>query len=115
VLDANGVSVFQALPADAEWGGAAAPAAYKIRTSMSVDALACLLRLMVQAKVVEPGVKSELFAFGSGIFKMPGTGVGGISPHSFNNKYKQVIMSTADNARLLMRMIKIAEKEYRAG
>ncbi|WP_316814089.1 hypothetical protein [Pedobacter heparinus] len=86
---------------------------YKIRTPLSVDALAYLLKLLIVAKVIEPGVKTELFAFIAGIFQTPGTGLNGISPGSFETKYKQVVQNTAKTVRvLLVRMLKVLDEEF---
>ncbi|MBB5438519.1 hypothetical protein HDC92_002195 [Pedobacter sp. AK017] len=89
---------------------------YKIHTPLSVDALAYLFKLLITAKVIEPGVKTELFAFLAGIFQTPGTGLNGISPGSFETKYKQVVQSTARTVRvLLIRMLKMLDEEFGLG
>lgn len=86
---------------------------YKIRTPLSVDALAYLIKLMVQAKVIDPGVRTELLAFVATIFQTPGTGLTGISAGSLGTKYKNVVQSTARTIRiLLVRMLKLLDDEF---
>ncbi|MNL68538.1 hypothetical protein D3C87_1932750 [compost metagenome] len=78
-----------------------------------MDALAYLIRLLIAAKAIEPGVRTELLTFVAGIFQTPGTGLNGISPGSMETKYKQVVQSTAVTIRaLLIRMLKTLEEEF---
>lgn len=89
------------------------PEHYKIRTPLSVDALAYLIKLMIGVKAIEPGVRTELMAFISRIFQTPGTGTNGISATSLETKYKQVVQSTAKNIRsVLVRMLKLLDDEF---
>ncbi|TDQ09978.1 hypothetical protein [Pedobacter metabolipauper] len=86
---------------------------YKIRFSLSVDALAYLIRLMIQAKVIESGVRTELLSFIAGCVQTPGIGSNGISPTSLGVKYKQVVQSTANQIRAaLKRMLHILDTEF---
>lgn len=75
--------------------------------------MAYLFKLLVIAKAIEPGVKTELFAFIAGIFQTPGTGLNGISPGSFEAKYRQVVQSTAKTIGvILVRMLKVLDEEF---
>ncbi|TKC62500.1 hypothetical protein FBD94_09815 [Pedobacter hiemivivus] len=89
---------------------------YKIRTPLSVDALAYFIKLMIAAKAIEPGVKTELLNFIASIFQTPGVGSAGISATSFGAKYKQVVQSTAKTVRvILVRMLKVLDDEFEFG
>lgn len=89
------------------------PTAYKVRTTMTVNSLAFFIKLMVKAKVIEPGVRTELLAFFARSFQTPNAGVDGISANSLGTKYKQVIESAVKSVRvLLVRMLKILDEEY---
>jgi hypothetical protein len=93
-----------------------APANYKIRTNLTVDALAYFLKLMIKAKVIDAGIRSELMAFVAASFQTPGTSSLGISPGSLETKYKQVVQSTARQIRaVLMNMVKILDEEFGVG
>nr|WP_121272642.1 hypothetical protein [Pedobacter schmidteae] len=86
---------------------------YKIRTPLSVDALAYLIKLMVQARVIDPGVRTELLAFVATIFQTPGTGLTGISAGSLGTKYKNVVQTSARTIRvLLVRMLMLLDDEF---
>jgi hypothetical protein len=88
-------------------------AGYKIRFLFSVDALAFFIKLLVQAKVIDGGVRTELLAFVAKVFITPGVSGAGISPGSLETKYKQVIQSTAMNVRAaLMKMIQIIDEDF---
>lgn len=112
-LDAiRAAEMVKARAAGAAPGKATVPA-YKIRTALSVDALAYLIKLLVAGKAIEPGVRTELLAFIAGIFQTPGTGLNGISPGSLETKYKQVVQSTAKTVRvILVRMLKVLDEEF---
>ncbi|MBB5437716.1 hypothetical protein HDC92_001390 [Pedobacter sp. AK017] len=86
---------------------------YKIRTDMSVDQLAYFFKLLIKAKVIDVGVRTELMAFVAGSFNTPGTGSSGISAASLETKYKQVVQSTAKHIKSkLMQMIKHLDEEF---
>lgn len=86
---------------------------YKIKTILSVESLAYLIRLMLEAKVIEAGVKTELFACIASIFETPGTAENGMSAGSFGTKYKNVVQATANTVRAkLARMILIIDEEF---
>lgn len=86
---------------------------YKIRTTMSVDCLAYLFRLMAEANLIELGVKTELLRFVAASFETPGMGSNGISPGSLGTKYKQVVQSTATKVRAaLKRMLKQLDEDF---
>lgn len=81
-----------------------------MKVSLSVDGLAYLIRLMVEAGVILAGSRSELMEFISRHVQTPGIGEGHLSVKSLNNKYKQVVQSTINAVRAaLMRMLKILE------
>lgn len=89
---------------------------YRIRTSLSVDSLAYLIRLLVEANAIEAAVKTELLAFISDIFQTPGMGDKGISAGSLGTKYKQVVQSTATKVRaLLKKMLKQLDGDFGFG
>lgn len=93
--------------------GSTANAGYKIRFLLSVDALAFFIKLLVQAKVIDGGVRTELLAFVAKVFITPGVSSTGISPGSLVFKYKQVVQRTAMNVRAaLMKMVKIIDEEF---
>lgn len=86
---------------------------YRIRTAFSVDALAYFIRLLVEAKVIESGIRTELLNFVSNSFTTPGTGSNGISATSLGSRYKQVVQTTALQVRAaLMRMVGIIDAEF---
>lgn len=92
---------------------AAAAMTYKIRTCFSVDVLAYFIKLMVNAKVIDAGVRTELLAFVAKSFQTPGISTEGISPGSLETKYKQVVQTSAKTVRAaLMRMIKLLDEEF---
>ncbi|PTT00205.1 hypothetical protein DBR11_10575 [Pedobacter sp. HMWF019] len=83
---------------------------YRMKVSLSVDGLAYLIRLMVEAGVILSGSRSELLEFISRHLQTPGIGAGHLSVKSLNNKYKQVVQSTINAVRAaLMRMLKILD------
>lgn len=87
--------------------------AYKVRTTMSVDCLAYLFRLMVEANLIEAGVKTELMRFIAANFETPGMNAGGLSAASIGTKYKQVVQSTATKVRAaLKRMLKQLDGDF---
>jgi hypothetical protein len=93
--------------------GSTANAGYKIRFLLSVDALAFFIKLLVQAKVIDGGVRTELLAFVAKVFITPGVSSTGISPGSLGVKYKQVVQRTAMNVRAaLMKMVKTIDEEF---
>lgn len=89
---------------------------YRIKTNMSVDCLAYLFRLMVEANLIEAGVKTELMRFIAASFETPGMAPNGISPGSLGTKYKQVVQSTATKVRAaLKRMLKQLDGDFGFG
>jgi hypothetical protein len=90
--------------------------AYKVRTTMSVDCLAYLFRLMVEANLIEAGVKTELMRFIAASFETPGMNASGLSAASIGTKYKQVVQSTATKVRAaLKRMLKQLDEDFGFG
>jgi hypothetical protein len=91
----------------------AASSSYRIKTSLSVDALAYLLRLLVENGVIEASPKSELIAFMATYVQTCGSGEQSLSVHSLNTKYKQVTQFTAGRVRsLLVKMAKQAQDNF---
>ena len=86
---------------------------YKIKVSFSVDALAYFIKLLIQAKVIDQGVRSELLAFIARRFQTPGISSKGMSVVSLGVKYKQVVYTTAMQVRaVLVSMIKLIDNEF---
>jgi hypothetical protein len=86
---------------------------YKLRFTFSVESLAYLIKLMVNANIIEPGIKAELLRHVAANFQTPGTKVGGISEGSFTTKYKNVTQSTSVTVKAgLMAMLKLIDKEF---
>jgi hypothetical protein len=86
---------------------------YKIKVSFSVDALAYFIKLLIKAKVIDQGVRSELLAFVARRFQTPGISSKGMSVLSLGVKYKQVVHTTAMHVRaVLMTMIKLIDEEF---
>jgi len=86
---------------------------YKIRTGLSVSALAYFIKLMIKARVIEPGVRTELLAFMAGIFQTPHCASTGISANSLGVKYNNVVQTSVTTVRvLLVRMLKLLDDEY---
>jgi hypothetical protein len=89
---------------------------YRIKTNMSVDCLAYLFRLMVEANLIEAGVKTELMRFIATSFETPGMIPAGISSGSLGTKYKQVVQSTATKVRAaLKRMLRQLDGDFGFG
>lgn len=85
----------------------------KILSLQSVDVLAYLFRLMVDAQVMETGVKTEFSALVASMFTTPNTGAAGISPISFYNKFRQPVQSTAVVTKVLLnKMIKLIDQKF---
>jgi hypothetical protein len=89
------------------------PAEYKLRFNFSVECLAYLIKLLVNANVIEPGIKAELLRYVAANFQTPGTKLAGIAAGSFETKYKNVTQSTSVTVRAaLMAMLKLLDKEF---
>jgi hypothetical protein len=90
-----------------------APDHYKVAFNLSVDSLAYFVKLMVNAGIIEDGVREQLFRYISGNFQTPGTTNAGISAGSFKTKYKNVTQTTAVAVKAsLMAMVKLIDKEF---
>ncbi len=88
-------------------------AEYKIRFLLSVEALAYLTKLMLEANMIEAGVKTELFAAIVRTYDTAATAGTGISPGSFSTKFKNVTDGTAANVRaVLKKMIGLIDEEF---
>lgn len=86
---------------------------YKLRFNISVDCLAYLIKLMVNANVIDPGIKAELQRYVAENFQTPGTKSIGMSTGSFQTKYKNVTQSTSITVKTaLMAMLKLIDKEF---
>jgi hypothetical protein len=89
------------------------PVDYKLRFNFSVDCLAYLIKLMVNANIIDPGVKAELERYVATNFRTPGTKSTGMSSASFHTKYKNVTQSTSVTVKAgLMSMLKLIDKEF---
>jgi hypothetical protein len=82
---------------------------------MNVDCLPYLFRL-VEAHVIETGLKTELLRFIAESFETPGMGANRISAGSLGTKYKQVVQSTATKVRAaLKRMLRQLDEDFGFG
>ena len=89
------------------------PAEYRIKMTLSADALAYLLRLLIEADIIVAVPRSEFLAFIARHVQTPGIGMAYLSPNSLGTKYKQVVQTTAKNVNAaLMRMLKILNKNF---
>ena len=87
--------------------------AYRIKTSLTVDGLAYLLRLLVEADVLEASPRTQLLAFIASNVQTRGKGDGSISPESLATKYRQVNQTTAIGVNsLLTKMAKHAQESF---
>lgn len=85
----------------------------KVNFLFSVEALAYLIKLLIGAKVIEAGIKTELFAAFASLFQTAGTAENGISAGSLNTKFKNVTQTTAKNLRAaLMKMVALIDEEF---
>lgn len=86
---------------------------YHIKTSLSVDGFAYLLRLLVEAEVIEANPRTQLIAFMAANVQTRGKGEGTISADSLATKYRQVNQNTAVGVRsLLVKMAKQAQDSF---
>ncbi|WP_196857873.1 hypothetical protein [Pedobacter sp. CAN_A7] len=86
---------------------------YRIKVSLSADALAYLLRLLIEAEVIIACPRSELLLFIARHFQTPGIGNAYLSANSLGSKYRQVVQSTAKNVNAALgRMQRIVGKEF---
>ncbi|MGF1925183.1 MAG: hypothetical protein ACQUHE_13475 [Bacteroidia bacterium] len=91
----------------------ASPTKYRIKTTLTVDGLAYLLRLLVEAEVIEANPRNQLIAFIASNFQTRGKGEGVISAESLSTKYRQVNQTTALNVRsVLLKMVKQAKESF---
>jgi len=85
---------------------------YRLPMSISVDALAYLIKLLVMTNVIT-AVKADLLLFISRNFKTPGVGDADLSLKSLDNKYRQVVKNTSIAVRsILMKMLKQLDNEF---
>ena len=100
-LDKRGLIATQQLPE------------YRVKVSLSADALAYLLRLLIEADVIVACPRSELLLFIAKNFQTPGIGNAYLSANSLGTKYKQVVQTTARNVNAALgRMQRIVGKEF---
>jgi cell fate (sporulation/competence/biofilm development) regulator YmcA (YheA/YmcA/DUF963 family) len=86
---------------------------YRVKTTLSADSLAYLLRLFVEAGIIMAEPRSALLAFMARHVQTPGIGQAYLSPNSLGTKYKQVVQTTAKNVNAaLLRMLKILNKDF---
>ena len=86
---------------------------YRVKLSIGADGLAYLLRLLIEAGVLEAEPRSKLLQFVARHFQTAGIGDQLLSANSLTTKYKQVVQRTALNVRsLLKRMTKIGEANF---
>lgn len=86
---------------------------YRIKTSLSVDAVAYLFRLLVESEAIEANPRTELMAFLALHVKTRGKGEGIVSSNSLYAKYRQVTQATAIGIRsLLVKMTKQVEADF---
>ncbi|WP_196858333.1 hypothetical protein [Pedobacter sp. CAN_A7] len=86
---------------------------YRVKVSISADALAYLVRLMIESELIMANPRSELMVFIARNFQTPGIGNGYLSANSLGTKYKQVVQTTAKNVNAALgRMQKIVAKEF---
>jgi hypothetical protein len=91
-----------------------ANSSYRIKVLFSVDALAYFFKLLIGAGVVVAEPRSKLMSFIARSFTTPGRGAKLISPHSLDNKYKQVVQATANRVRVVLRrMLKLLDQEFK--
>jgi len=100
-LDKRGLIATQQLPE------------YRVKVSLSADALAYFLRLMIEAELIVACPRSELLLFIARNFQTPGIGNAYLSANSLGTKYKQVVQTTARNVNAALgRMQRIVGKEF---
>ncbi|RZK38516.1 MAG: hypothetical protein EOO90_21955 [Pedobacter sp.] len=88
---------------------------YKIKTSLTVDRLAYLLRLLIETGAIDANPRAPLLSFIAKSVNTPGTKGEecDISVNSLANKYKMVTQSTAMGVRTLLRkMSKQLEESF---
>lgn len=87
--------------------------AYQLKTTLSVDGLAYLLRLFIEAEVIDANPRAELMAFMAKHVQTRGISTGVISASSLKTKYKQVTQHTATGVkRLLHKMLSKIEDNF---
>ncbi|WP_432708846.1 hypothetical protein, partial [Pedobacter sp.] len=86
---------------------------YRIKVSISADALAYLVRLLIETGVIVASPRSDLLVFIAKHFQTPGIGNAYLSANSLGTKYRQVVQSTAKNVNAALgRMQRIVGKEF---
>lgn len=86
---------------------------YRIKTTLSVDGLAYLIRLLVEAGAITAAPKTELLQFICRHVETPRTALSHIGYQSLLSKYKQPVQSTAISTRaLLKKMLNIIEENF---
>ena len=87
--------------------------AYRVKVSISADALAYLVRLLIETGVIVASPRSDLLVFIAKHFQTPGIGNAYLSANSLGTKYRQVVQSTAKNVNAALgRMQRIVGKEF---
>lgn len=80
----------------------AAPLGYQIKTTLSIDGFAYLLRLLVENEVIEAKPRAALMSFLAAHVQTCGKNEGSIALDSLETKYKQVTQATAIGVKLLL-------------
>ena len=86
---------------------------YRIKTFLSVDRLAYLVRLLVECEAIDGNPRSELLAFIAGHVETANKSNAPLSEKSLKNKYKQVTQYTAHSVRaMLARMMVRIDEDF---
>ncbi len=75
---------------------------YRVKTLLSVDSLAFLVRLMIDTAMIEANPRSSFIAFIAANFQTTRNKNASLSVNSLNTKYKQVTQSTAQRVRIML-------------
>lgn len=90
-----------------------APPAYRLKTNLSVDGLACLLRLLIEAGALEANPRTQLMAFVAANVETKGKPGEFISVESLLTKYKHTNQSTAIGVKsLLTKMTRQVQERF---
>ncbi|RYF19393.1 MAG: hypothetical protein EOO42_14480 [Flavobacteriales bacterium] len=86
---------------------------YRIKMTISADVLAYLIRLFIEAGVIEAEPRSKLLVFLAEHCQTTGIGDAKLSVNSLSTKYKQVVQRTAIGVRTMLRkMVKIVDQNF---
>jgi|GEM_PF-1486501 len=86
---------------------------YRIKTTLSVDGLAYLVRLLVEVGAINGSPRKDLLFFMSRSLETPGSNGQPLGLESLLSKYKRPVQSTANSTRVLLKkMLKILEDGF---